>query len=117
MDTSTFITVIFMWMLLVFGALAVFMGYRHRRAALDLLHAERMSAIERGLDPPSFAAPVAGNEHLHRGLVCILVGAALMVPLALDVGWPSAAWALPLIGYGIACLILHRLAHAGRATE
>lgn len=121
MDTATFVTVIGMWMLLIFGAMTIFLGYRHRRAALEMTHKERMSALEHGLDPP--ALPADGTrqhgpmEYLHRGVVCIVVGLALMVALALNAGWASAAWALPPVAFGVACLIIHRLARTGPGTD
>ncbi len=119
MDTATFITVIGMWMLLIFGAMTIFLGYRHRRAALDMQHRERMSALERGLDPPPPVYDVlrqqAGRqaEYLHRGVVCIVMGLALMAALALNAGLASAAWALLPVAFGVACLIIHRFGGGG----
>ena len=116
MDTATFVTVIGMWMLLIFGAIAIFLTYRNRRAALEMNHKERMSALERGLDPPPPPSDGASQnplgrqaEYLRRGVVCIVVGFALMAALALNVGSLSAAWALPLVAFGVACLIIQRL--------
>ncbi len=115
METASFITVIGMWMLLIFGGMTIFFTYRHRRAALEMNHRERMSALEHGFDLPAVSAEDAQMQagqraqYLHRGVVCIVVGVALMLALAVNVGWASAAWAGPLVGFGVACLIVSRL--------
>lgn len=62
--------------------IALVLRYRRRKQTIELHHAERMAAIERGMDVPPL--PVEPHEErrpqtgLLRGLVCSLVGAALL---------------------------------------
>jgi hypothetical protein len=114
MDTATFITFMVMWMLLLFGILGIVLSYRHNRHLIDLTHKERMNALERGLEMP--APPTRGNalagatpaaHYLHRGLVCTLLGLALMAAFGLNAGARSALWGLPVTAFGMAYLILY----------
>jgi hypothetical protein len=115
MDTATFITFMVMWMLLLFGALIIFLTYRHNRHLIDLNHKERMNALERGLEMP--ATPVQGEEstgarrgyYLYRGLIFALLGASLMAALGINAGMKSALWGLPLTAFGVAYLILYAM--------
>jgi hypothetical protein len=82
---------------------------RHR----ELLHAERLAAIERGLPPPADAegpppsppqaAATAGNS-LKTGLVCLGLGLGLLAALRLG-GSPYWPWGLVLAGLGAAHLV------------
>lgn len=56
--------------------------YRQRKRAVELLHAERMAAIERGMEIPPLPleveSPKAPQTGLLRGLVCAGVGISLI---------------------------------------
>jgi hypothetical protein len=117
-DTPTFITFMVMWMLLFFGILGIVLTYRHNRHLIDLIHKERMTALERGLEmavlPTRGNGFVGGSGHaapaahfLHRGLVCTLLGLALMAAFGVNAGAKSALWGLPVTAFGIAYLILY----------
>lgn len=56
------------------------LGYRRRKRMIELHHAERMAAIERGMEiPPLMLEPERQpRSGLQRGLVCSFVGAALL---------------------------------------
>jgi Domain of unknown function (DUF6249) len=56
------------------------LGYRRRKRMIELHHAERMAAIERGMEiPPLMLEPERQpRSGLQRGLVCSFVGAALI---------------------------------------
>jgi preprotein translocase subunit YajC len=114
MTLATFITFIGMWMLLIFGAMTIFLMYRHKRAVLELNHKERMKALEQGLelpptpsdgdDRPALADPA---HYWRRGLFCTLLGLALMAALGLNAGVTAAAWGLPVLAFGVAYLIIY----------
>ena len=122
MDTQTFITFMVMWMLLLFGILGIVLSYRHRRHIIDLLHKERLIALEQGLEAPPLPshAGTFRNEApgaswpaaacLHRGLVCTLLGLSLMAAFGVNAGTKSALWGLPATALGVAYLILYVIA-------
>jgi uncharacterized membrane protein HdeD (DUF308 family) len=114
MDTPTFITFMVMWMLLLFGVLGIVLTYRHNRHLIDLIHKERMHALDRGLEIP---APPAGGygggqsapaaRYLQRGIISTLLGLSLMAAFAVNAGATSALWGLPVTAFGLAYLILY----------
>ena len=62
------------------------LNYRKRRRLMELHHAERMAAIERGMEIPPFPTEILGSPPASRsmllpGLIWLLVGLALMVGL------------------------------------
>jgi hypothetical protein len=114
MDTPTFITFMVMWMLLLFGVLGIVLTYRHYRHLQDLIHAERMNALDRGLEIPAppprgdgSGHDAAASPYLHRGIVGTLLGISLMAAFGLNAGARSALWGLPIAAFGMAYLILH----------
>ena len=113
MDKSTFITFMVMWMLLFFGILGIVLNYRHSRHLIDLVHKERMSAMERGLEAPPLPARTSefrserpAASYLHRGLLLTLLGLSLMAAFGVNAGVQSALWGLPVAALGAAYLIL-----------
>ncbi len=117
MSTQTFITFMVMWMLPFFGILGLVLNYRHRRHLIDLIHKERMSAMERGLEAPPLPGRSGGwrNEvpaasYLQRGLLFTLLGISLMAAFGFNAGAKSALWGLPVAAFGLAHLILYALA-------
>ena len=102
---------------------AIVLGYRQRRRVMELYHAERMAAIERGMElPPLPVELIDGRVKRRRssllpGLVWFFVGLAVLV------GWLIAGFDndLPVIGgliplgIGLAYLIYYGV--EGRHTE
>ena len=118
------------------GMLKLWLDYRKKREILQAHHAERMAAIEKGIElpalPPQFygsdskSLPVdvlreelkgrhLGLNYLRSGLVWLLVGIALSVALYADHdhgGSHSAAWwgGLP-IAFGLSKLLFYFIAN------
>lgn len=93
--------------------IALVLRYRRRKQAIELHHAERMAAIERGmeipplpLDPQSERVPQTG---LLRGLVCLLVGAALLGSWAVMKEEGVAVAGLVVGAIGVAYLIYYAI--------
>jgi uncharacterized membrane protein HdeD (DUF308 family) len=114
MDTPTFITFMVMWMLLFFGIVGIVLHYRHSRHLIDLVHQERMSALERGLEAPPLPTRDGGSSrgppsatYLHRGLIFALLGLSLMAAFGVNAGARSALWGLPVAALGVSYLILY----------
>lgn len=114
MDLPTFVTFMVMFMLLFFGLLSIFLIYRHNRHLIDLAHKERMSALDRGLEPLPPPLQGSGSDaqarpayYLHRGLMFTLLGLSLMAALGVNVSEKSALWGLPLAAFGTTYLILY----------
>ena len=114
MDTPTFITFMVMWMLLFFGVLGIVLHYRHSRHLIDIVHQERMSALERGLEAPPLPTGDGGSSrgpsaaaYLHRGLIFALLGLSLMAAFGVNAGARSALWGLPVAALGVSYLILY----------
>jgi uncharacterized membrane protein HdeD (DUF308 family) len=114
MDTPTFITFMVMWMLLFFGILGIALSYRHNRHLIDLVHEERMSALEKGLEAPplparasAFRSDPPASSYLHRGLIFTLLGLSLIAAFGVNAGVKSALWGLPVAACGAAYLILY----------
>ena len=90
------------------------LNYRKRRKLMELHHAERMAAIERGMDiPPLPMELVDGNAPRRRrssllpGLVWFFIGLALVIGMH-DIGddVPALGGLVPL-GIGLAYLIYY----------
>ncbi len=107
------------------GMLAIYLDFRKKRELFQLYHAERMAAIEKGIElpplPPDLLrdtrTPEArGARHRRFGFVLLFVGVA--VGLAL---WgtkdPDAWWALVPAGWGLALLLSSFLESRERAAQ
>jgi hypothetical protein len=90
------------------------LNYRKRRRLMELYHAERMAAIERGMELPPIPIEVLGappsRSTLLPGLVWLFVGLALLVSLReggeFFPGFGGGlVWGLVPTGIGIAYLI------------
>lgn len=99
----------------------IILNYRKRRRFMELHHAERMAAIERGMDiPPLPVELIDGSGRRPRrtsllpGLVWFFVGLALLISMGTDGDVPSVAGLVPL-GIGVAYLIYYFL--EGRKIE
>ena len=121
---------------LIFPIVAVIMGigavmirmwfdYRRRRELFQLHHAERMSAIEKGIDVPSLPAelywerpPTPRATYLYRGLVWLFVGVAIGIAiLSTSQNSRLTAWSLVPIGVGVANLFYYFLAPSASVTS
>lgn len=102
----------------------IVLNYRRRRRIVELYHAERMAAIERGMELPELPMDIidGGSPRRRRtallpGLVWFFIGLALVVgsmTLPEDDEMPLFVGLIPL-GVGLAYLIYYFL--EGRALE
>lgn len=95
-----------------FAMLVVYVRFRRKREALQLLHAERMAAIEKGMDLPPLPPEVLESGLLggtsrwrarrSSGLMTLFVGLALTFVLRREGGdW----WGLIVVAVGLAQLL------------
>jgi hypothetical protein len=105
--------------------LRVVVDYRKKREIFQLHHAERMAAIEKGIDVPPlprefftdhrFRSP---GRFLHRGLVWTLVGVAVTAAL-----WETHSedfrpmWGLVPVAYGLGNLLFHFVARRTKVLD
>ena len=99
------------------GMVRLWLDYRRKRDLLQLHHAERMVAIEKGIDlPPLPAEILSGGRHstpgayLYRGLVWLSLGLAIAIAIftsSRSIG--SAIWGLLPMSIGIANLLYYFL--------
>ena len=89
------------------------LNYRKRRRLMELHHAERMAAIERGLDVPPLPLELIDGQSGRRrrtsllpGLVWLFVGLAVLISLG-KVGEEEAIFGLIPTGVGLAYLIYY----------
>ena len=89
------------------------LNYRKRRRLMELHHAERMAAIERGMDvPPLPLALIDGRSARRRrtsllpGLVWLFVGLALLISMQ-TISDEEAMLGLIPTGVGLAYLIYY----------
>jgi hypothetical protein len=89
------------------------LNYRKRRRLMELHHAERMAAIERGMDVPPLPLELLDGQSAKRrrtsllpGLVWLFVGLAVLISLG-KVGEEEAIFGLIPTGVGLAYLIYY----------
>jgi hypothetical protein len=89
------------------------LNYRKRRRLMELHHAERMAAIERGMDlPPLPLALIDGESRRRRrtsllpGLVWLFVGLAVLISMR-SIAEEEALFGLIPTGVGLAYLIYY----------
>jgi hypothetical protein len=89
------------------------LSYRRRRRFMELHHAERMAAIERGMDIPPLpielidgSKPRRRRASLRAGLEWFFIGLALLGGRIIDHDIPMVAALIP-IGVGLANLIYY----------
>lgn len=108
------------------GMLALWLDYRRKRDIFQLHHAERMAAIEKGIEvpplPPEFFQSNRGlrtpPEYLRRGLLWVLLGAAGATALYFQPGTRAQAWwGLVLAAWGVANLLFYALDSRRKATD
>lgn len=88
-------------------------SHRRQRHLIKLHHAERMAAIERGMDPPQFPQQVLGpwlgsQSGLLPGMVWLCVGLAL-IPALYEYSGSHRTWIWALVptAVGIAYLVYY----------
>ena len=94
------------------GMLAVYLDFRRKSETLKLYHAERMAAIEKGIElaplPPEFFGNVAreSNPTRHRrtGLVLLLLGLSVAAAMW-GMGIPAFWWGFVPAAIGLAFLL------------
>jgi hypothetical protein len=91
----------------------IVLSYLKRRRFMELHHAERMAAIERGMDIPALPIElISGSSRRRRtsllpGLVWFFIGLALLISMhSPDGDIPLVAGLIPL-GIGLAYLIYY----------
>ena len=118
----------------VIGAFAsqmfsVYHRAHRQRELLQLYHAERMAAIEKGIELPPLPAEmiherswsVAGTHQSgrgnYRGIKMLLVGAAITVALWKTRGGETFWWGLIIVAWGMAQLVIDFLERRERALN
>jgi hypothetical protein len=109
------------------GMLALWLDYRKKRDIFQLHHAERMAAIEKGIElpplPPEFFQSNRQGlrtppEYLRRGLLWVLIGAAGSTALYFQSGTHLQAWwGLVLVAWGVANLLFYALDGRRKTTD
>lgn len=92
------------------------LDYRRRRETLQLYHAERMAAIEKGLEVPSLPAELFQDaakredrkpaNYLFRGWLLLLIGISICAAMLLT-GERDGWWGLIPAGIGVAYLLTY----------
>ena len=110
--------------LIVMALIAGFLGYlylkgREKQRRLDIIHAERLAAIDKGIplpevpiDPPPSAwrRPPDPKVPLAIGIVLTAFGIGAMVMLAIVAqGQPFWAVPLPVVMMGLGLILFYRL--------
>jgi uncharacterized protein DUF6249 len=97
------------------GMLSLLLDYRKKRDMFAMHHKERLMAIEKGMEvpplPPEFfqngrRRPHSSADNLRRGLILLLVGAAIMVALY-HTDNRAYLWGLVPAAVGIAQLLTY----------
>jgi len=113
------------------GMLKLWLDYRKKREILQAHHAERMAAIEKGIElpplPPQFYGPEASSlpadmlqqqfkgrhialPYLRSGLMWLLIGAAISLALYADHN-VAAWWGGVPAAYGLSRLLFYFIAN------
>ncbi len=102
---------------------AIYCEYRKRRDIFEMVHKERLAAIEKGVPVPPLPEeftrrafgtgndydpkPSRPEDYLRWGLICLLVGFALIAALYMLLGMRYAPIGLLPTGVGLAYLIYY----------
>jgi hypothetical protein len=102
------------------GMLTLYLDFRKKREMYQLYHAERMAAIERGIELPPLPREFFGNyrdpetmvaRNRRRGLILLFAGIAITVALV-GTGIRQAWWGSLPIALGAAYLVASRFESA-----
>lgn len=120
-----FIPIVAIVMGIGIGMLALWLENQKKLRMFELLHQERLFALERGLEVPPlppefFAAPARKDDKpagprvssLRWGLMWLFLGLALAIAITLNDGVEQASWALLPVAVGVAQLIYYQAALA-----
>ena len=96
---GVFIPIVAIVMGIGIGMLAIWAEHKRKSQLLDLLHRERLHALDKGLEPPPIPANLAGDgdeapsaaKSLRSGVMLVLIGAILCVGIY-STGGDEAAW-------------------------
>jgi Domain of unknown function (DUF6249) len=95
------------------GMLSLYFDFRKKREMFQLHHAERMAAIEKGIDVPPLPPEFFGDYkrrvrsptfNLQRGWMWLLIGLAVTIAL-FETGQRDAWWGLVPMAVGVAYLL------------
>ncbi|WP_079432623.1 DUF6249 domain-containing protein [Zoogloea sp. LCSB751] len=100
--------------------LGTMLHYRRRTRIAELIHTERMAAIERGIEPSPLPpellngggrrAAMTPADYLRRGLLLLFIGIAVAIALLVSSRHPErAVWGLVPAAAGAAYLLMYRL--------
>jgi Domain of unknown function (DUF6249) len=102
----------------------IVLNYRKRRRLMELHHAERMAAIERGMDIPPLpielidgGSPRRRRTSLLPGLVWFFVGLAIVGGMAIGGADDDVPWMFGLIPLGVGAAYLIYYFAEGRNIE
>lgn len=126
---AVFIPIVAIIMGIGIGMLSLYLNYRKKRDIYELHHKERMAAIEKGMEVPPLPTEFFrdgkdfGKDFgrrspeglLRRGLVLVLVGAAIAFALYMSNNGGHDAWVWGLVpaAVGIANLIAYAVGSKG----
>lgn len=110
---------------ITFAMFAIYLKFRRRRDLLQMYHAERMAAIEKGIELPPLSPellhdPAHGacsrSGRRYRGLITLLVGAAITLAMWAQ-GGHSFWWGLVIVAVGAGQLVTGLLESAGTSAQ
>ena len=103
---------------LSFAAYSMYLKVRRQREALQMYHAERMAAIEKGIELPPLPPELLQDRYYGggypreyrrgrrgRGLTLVFVGAAITVAMWQANGDRSFWWGLIIVAWGLGRLV------------
>jgi hypothetical protein len=110
------------------GMLGMYLNFRRKRELFQLYHAERMAALEKGMELPALPREFFQDSrereanparHRRQGLILTLLGVGIGVGMAATehAGRHDAWWCLVIIGLGVALLLSSYLEFKERAAE
>lgn len=101
-----------------FAAYSMYLRVRRQREILQMHHAERMAAIEKGIELPSLPPELLHDRHYgagyrrdcrrsrrSSGLTLLLIGAAVTIAMWQANGDKSFWWGLIIIAWGLGRLV------------
>jgi hypothetical protein len=100
------------------GMLWIYFDFRRKREVYQLYHAERMAAIEKGMELPPLPTDLFNDSRTRegrasrsrrRGLILLFLGVAICVGLWASGTGRISLWGLVPAGIGLALLLSSRL--------